>query len=165
MQRGSSTPVEGGGSHQSLTTALLSLSLPTPSLGTVHPTPHAPLTPSQNGHTYDFIAAGDSLLNANDNNLEVRFLETPIALDRATGCTIIPGTVDYALARQSAEPARANLQQTVYESIPDGTVNTLNGVTIATLVCAAITLALTLLHSLRAHAPVAAHSKAVAGSV
>ena len=161
--------MEGGGSPPSRPHhTLLSLSPPTPSL--VPPTPPhtAPLTPSQNGHTYDFIAAGDTLLNANDYNLEVRFVETPIALDRATGCTIIPGTVDYALARQSAEPARANLQQTVYESIPDGTINTLNGVAIATLVCAAITLALTLLHSLRAlgaHAPVAAHSKAVAGSV
>jgi hypothetical protein len=41
------------------------------------------------GTWYDFFAQGDSLLNANANNLEVKYTATTVEYDRRDGCTYV----------------------------------------------------------------------------
>ena len=111
--------------------------------------------------------AGDSLLNANDFNLEVSYVQTTLSFDAATGCTVVPGNVDYAAAR--AAEAVSHLEVV---AASEDTVKRINGVTIATLVLAAVTLALALFNAAstsvlcaRSKAPQAAYGAAVKGGV
>ena len=71
----------------------------------------------KNGTVYDFFATGDTLVNANDYNLQVGYTETPLTFDPASGCTLA-GAASAATFAQASDTA---------------TVDRVDRVTIATL--------------------------------